>query len=184
MPPNLPPDARQVLAELELLSDTGAANLNPSGRGKPESRAPRPLREEPPHLRWRRRMTDQPARIDEWVRLARDELDTLRRGNRTNVEVTPEPAHKRVARIINEGEGCDLTWVASAFQTTVSEIRRVRRDAGREEAFGRVLAVEGSPRERVVALHRQGVSSRRIGEVVRVKRWQVLAWISEEEKAA
>lgn len=149
-------EARQVLAEMELLSYGKAASWNSSG-GKGEKENPVPQGDSNPlHEIWR----DLFARVDDehleiQVSIARHELDAIKRRDSSSEAPAEEPRVAWEARLIEEGEGYDLKHVAISFSTSIQHVKAVRKKHGRDQLSGGPLNIEGS--ERALA-RRLGVS--------------------------
>jgi hypothetical protein len=165
-------DARQVLAELELISHGKCASYNSSGAG--ESTAVLPQGESrPPHEYWRGRFNAASTdyELADLVRQARDELEAWR--------VRQEPAedcwNERDA-ILKDGEGFEASVVARRFARSVTYVMRLRAKDDREAEFGlptRFAAVKDNSSDRVQNLASQGCTLRQIAMQTGLHKTQV-----------
>jgi hypothetical protein len=141
-------EARQVLAEMELLSYGKAASWNSSG-GKGEKENPVPQGDSNPlHEIWS--VTFRTADDDQMpglVNLARLELDAIKRRDLEAPSTVEEPRAAWEARLIEEGVGYEARHVATSFMTGIKDVMRIRRQHGRDPNDGRKLELEGSERE-------------------------------------
>lgn len=141
-------EARQVLAEMELISYGKVSSWNSSG-GKGEKENPVPQGDANPlHEIWRDRFERcKPLDLAYEVILAREELDAIRRRDTSSEAPAEEPRVAWEARLIEEGEGYEARHVATSFMTGVKDVTRIRRAHGRDPNDGRELRLEGSERE-------------------------------------
>jgi hypothetical protein len=164
-------EARQVLAELELISHGKCASYNSSGAG--ESTAVLPQGESrPPHEYWRHRFQAASEReLPGLVREARGELEAIR--------VRQEPASDtwdEKAAILEDGEGFEASVVARRFQRSVTYVMKLRRDHEREAEFGlptQFARPKEDGRDRVLNLASQGCTLRQIAMQTGLHKTQV-----------
>jgi hypothetical protein len=164
---SLPIEFRQVLAELEMLSHgrtqsyaAATAVGESDGYGRP------PGEEFPPHLMWRDqwvKATDDHRRY-EVIRLAGEELATLRKGRK--VKVVEETELEMEGRVVLKGKGWTVEETARECRCTATFVRRARLKAGvnaktGEDPPGSPAAVD--QRERARQLASQGHTERQIG---------------------
>jgi hypothetical protein len=147
MPVNgLTREARQILAEMELLMHGKTASLNSSGRGG--ERNPVPQGEaHPPAEYWLARFRG--ASFDEIssvLHAARAELERIKRRD-TTVVVQEETREEWETRLLRDGEGFEARDVAVKFSCAVQDVTRIRTRAGRDPNLGKVdvreLAAQG-----------------------------------------
>lgn len=156
-------EARQVLAEMELLSYGKTASLNSSGLGG-EKENPVPQGDADPLAdQWRFILLRCAAHdLEDLVREARDELDGIRRRDPALlVESVEEPRTAWEARLVEEGEGYEARHVATSFLCGVKDVMRVRLAAGRDPSDGRLTFSEDKV-ARVKKLAAGGLSEREI----------------------
>jgi DNA invertase Pin-like site-specific DNA recombinase len=174
-------EARQILAEMELLSYGKVASWNSSG-GKGENENPVPQGDSNPlHEIYERLFLATPSRdaLERQVEIARIELEQIRRRDPS----TPVPEEGRDAweeRLIDEGEGHEAKVVATSFGTSVAVVTKLRKKYQRDPNLGLHLSHEDLPPEgkkkRAVELHANGVSTRQIAQLVGVHQTQVVRW--------
>jgi hypothetical protein len=158
-------EARQVLAEMELLSYGKAASWNSSG-GKGEKENPVPQGDSNPlHEFWRREF----ERAEGYEELmccldaARIELDAIKRRDPSlDEDVVEEPRTAWEARLIEEGEGYEARHVATSFMTGIKDVMRIRRQHGCDPNDGRKLELEGSERDLAKRLGVSKTTARRL----------------------
>lgn len=130
-------EARQVLAEMELLSYGKAASWNSSG-GKGENENPVPQGDAHPlHEFWRREF-EEAGGYEELmccVDAARVELDSIRRRDPDTI-VPEEDRDAWEERLIEEGEGYEAKVVATSFSTSVQVVTKARRKHRRDPNLG------------------------------------------------
>lgn len=175
-------EARQVLAELELISHGKTAALNSSGAG--ENPNVLPFGESrPPHEYWRGRFNDASTdyELADLVRQARDELAAWRVRQAPVTDTWDESD-----AILKEGQGHAADVVARRFQRTTTYVRKLRLSEGRESEFG--LPIENEPtraetkaidRERVTNLASRGCTLRQIKMQTGVPTETVRRWLRE-----
>jgi hypothetical protein len=134
-------EARQILAEMELLSYGKVASWNSSG-GKGENENPVPQGDSNPlHEFWKFKfLLAHDVRLPELIDRARDELEAIRRRDPD----TPVPEEGRDAweeRLIDEGEGHEAKVVATSFGTSVAVVTKLRRKYQRDPNLGLHLAM-------------------------------------------
>jgi hypothetical protein len=173
-------EARQILAEMELLSYGKCASWNSSG-GKGENENPVPQGDSNPLAdEWHQKFAEaHPAELATLVWLAQGELDAIRRRD----PATPVPEEGRDAweeRLIDEGEGHEAKVVATSFGTSVAVVTKLRKKYQRDPNLGLHLSHEDLPPEgkkkRAAELHANGVSTRQIAQLVGVHQTQVVRW--------
>lgn len=174
---HLPQPARQVLAELELVSHGSTQAWNSSGQHG-ESQAVLPHGESrPPHLHWRAQFeAATPEQIPALVRQAREELDALTKSKPTTASTDID------AVVIEDGEGWEPEPVGHRYGLTAAHVRRIRTRADRDPETGQVTTDAGTtsvtPAERRVRareLHAKGLTLRQIAMHLRVHHTTVLA---------
>jgi hypothetical protein len=174
-------EARQVLAELELISHGKCASYNSSGAG--ESTAVLPQGESrPPHEYWRHQFAAATEReLPGLVREARKELEAWRVRQAPVTDTWDESD-----AILKEGQGHAADVVARRFQRTTTYVRKLRLSEGRESEFG--LPIESEPtraetkaidRERVSNLASRGCTLRQIKMQTGVPTETVRRWLRE-----
>lgn len=143
---------RQILAELELLSNVSAASYESNGHSIPHSTPPPGVRldggsRQPPHEYWRERWGRAVRDDEEWtierelvnceeivkhrksvIKEAQADLDSYRK--RTEGAVVGETERDLEARIVREGEGWSVEQVAQHCRCTVTFARKARLKAG------------------------------------------------------
>lgn len=164
-------DARQVLAELELISHGKSASYNSSGAG--ETTAVLPQGEaRPPHEYWRREFeAASPSDLPGLIRDARSELDAWKRRQAPVADAWDE----RKA-ILEDGEGFSADVVARRFQRSVTYVMKLRRADDREAEFGmptRFVQHRDDGRDRVLNLAAQGCTLRQIAMQTGLHKTQV-----------
>jgi hypothetical protein len=159
-------EARQILAEMELLSYGKVASWNSSG-GKGENENPVPQGDSNPlHEQWGQRFRaayGSDAALLPLVVAAREELDAIRRRDPD----TPVPEEGRDAweeRLIDEGEGHEAKVVATSFGTSVAVVTKLRRKYQRDPNLGLHLAMMPGETVRQMAA-RTGMSKSAIGRL-------------------
>lgn len=186
VPLDLPREARQVLALLELCSNGSVQAWNTSGgaRGEKDHALP-PGDPNPPHLIWRRRMEQaSPDQLPGLITEARGELEQIRGYGRAAVpRPKGETREEWEARLLKEGRGHEARVVAVAFKCGVRDVMRIRLGAGEDPSVGGSVArVNGSleaRRERVQQMRRGGASTRQIARLTGEAQTQVVRWTKE-----
>jgi len=158
-------DARQVLAEMELLSYGKAATIGGSTRGG-DDRHPVPQGDARPlHDQWRAVFLRCAAHdLAELVREARRDMESVRRRDPATLV---EPADDRDAwevRLIEEGEGHEARDVAVAFSTSVQVVEKLRRKFKRDYLGYHLTQLPGESVRQMAA--RTGMSKSAIGRLV------------------
>jgi len=150
-------EARQVLAEMELLSYGKAASWNSSG-GKGENENPVPQGDAHPiHEAWTLIFASCAEHdLGDLIRRARDELVSIRRRD-PDIVVPEEDRDAWEVRLIEEGEGYEAKVVATSFSTSVQVVTKLRRKFDRDPNLGLTLRVDTSESVRQVA-QRTGLS--------------------------
>jgi hypothetical protein len=161
-------EARQILAEMELLSYGKVASWNSSG-GKGENENPVPQGDSNPlHEFWRREFAAAGGYEELMccVGAAQIELDAIRRRDPD----TPVPEEGRDAweeRLIDEGEGHEAKVVATSFGTSVAVVTKLRKKYDRDPNLGLHLAMMPGETVRQMAA-RTGMSKSAIGRLSQV----------------
>jgi hypothetical protein len=160
-------EARQILAEMELLSYGKVASWNSSG-GKGENENPVPQGDSNPlHEFWRDLFTlVSDEQLHAHVANARKELEAIRRRD----PATPVPEEGRDAweeRLIDEGEGHEAKVVATSFGTSVAVVTKLRKKYQRDPNLGLHLAMLPGETVRQMAA-RTGMSKSAIGRLSQV----------------
>lgn len=150
-------EMREVLSALNLFSHVQAMGYEPTGRGRSSdeplggSRPPGDIdhvvfaREYGPpfHEPTRRypgaRTNTRRAQV---LENAKEELKQLR-GKHARRQPAAESLAARNERMVREGEGWTVREVAIHFRCGENEVRRARKDAGREPDLGALLETEG-----------------------------------------
>lgn len=147
----LPQEARQVLAELELVSCGTIPGYEPMGRsGATSSKPPVTGDTDAPHLRWRLEMLAAPdqAALAAIVEKARDELAVLRRGDPDRrAGAREETGVERARRLLRDGGGFTPGELARSSQfrgMSEREIRAARVQGGQDPDLGRPTATGGT----------------------------------------
>jgi hypothetical protein len=157
-------EARQVLAEMELLSYGKAASWNSSG-GKGENENPVPQGDANPlHEAWRLRF--ERCKILDLayeVELAREELSAIRRRD-PDIVVPEEGRDAWEERLIEEGEGYEAKVVATSFSTSVQVVVKARKKHKRDPNLGYLLSVLPGESVRQMA-RRTGMSKSAAGRL-------------------
>lgn len=124
-------EARQLLAELELISHGSTQSWNSSGRGESSAAFP-PGESAPPHLHWRARFTvAHPEALPALIEAARTDLKALRtRSNQAPASISVD------LLVIEDGTGYSPEHVAHSYGLTPAHIRRIRERAGRSIETG------------------------------------------------
>lgn len=165
----LPGPARQVLAELELLSHGKTQSWNASGRGgEPlfphgESR--------PPHLHWRERFVSATTEaLPSLIQAAREELTACRRLERREDASGTTTVTQLV---IAEGDGYDVIHVAQHYGLSPAHVRRIRHKAGVNVEDGSSV----SQAQKARALASQSMTQSEIAVTLRVSQPTVSRWL-------
>jgi hypothetical protein len=128
-----------VLLELELTSVMRARAYAPVVSGTHTSSRP-PTGGVSPADHWRQRFEQAvDGELDMLVRLAREELDAIRR--RPLANISTETFDDLAALIVERGEGFPAADVAIAMRCTATMVRRARLAAGRDAERGRLIQV-------------------------------------------
>lgn len=172
---------REVLLALALTSATGAARMDAdSGGGSVRYYGHRvlagtlgPDEDGAPHLYYAELYdlaTDDAGRARVFQQ-AKDKLDAIVRskGDPTKVESRQELQ----ARIVEHGEGWPRLEVARWARTSETIVSRARREAGRDEEFGKLPAESreldtGARKARVRELYEKGMSRKAIAFALRI----------------
>lgn len=168
--PALPAEARQLAAELELLSHGSTTSWSPSGRSVPDSRIPsgEPW---PPHLMFldEYRNAPGPTSRQQAIRRWRKVLDAHRGHGTLTAPAPGETPEQEEQRMVVVGEGWSVTDVALTFRCTPTRVRRVRLAAGVNVDTGR--RPDGQPvsegvrrAEEAVALTAGGLTQQQVAE--------------------
>lgn len=182
---------RQILAELELLSNVSAASYESNGHSIPHSTPPPGVRldggsQKPPYEYWRERWlravwSDHEAELRESapittrrrdvIEKAQADLDSYRK--RTEGVVVGETEAELEARIVREGEGWSVEQVAQHCRCTVTFARKARLKAARSVETGKapkdlVIDSDDDMRDRARKLKREGVSGRGIRLILKI----------------
>jgi hypothetical protein len=163
---------RHVLVQLELTSNGRTSTFEaPTAGGYYTDHVPSLGQHDAPHLFYDRlysaQTTDEGR--DAVLGQAEDELEAIRvsRGDPSKEESLEE----RNARIVEEGEGFALKEVAIRFRCSKRAVREARRDAGRDEEWGRP-AVNGHAlpdrNEKVREMAADGMPARQIAIALRL----------------
>lgn len=159
---------RQVLAELETLSQGTCANWSPTGRSSDSKGGNRPPGDaHPPHVYWREQWDRAVGSYDQEkvIRSARAELESWRK--RPEVTVQLETEDELADRIVKEGKGSPVDEIAQHCRCTPTFVRKARLKAGVSLVTG--IAPKGvtvetqDQREQVRELAENGLSERQIG---------------------
>jgi hypothetical protein len=144
-------EARQILAEMELLSYGKVASWNSSG-GKGENENPVPQGDSHPlHETWRLTFFLAPDwQLSELVDLARVELDGIRRRD-PDIVVPEEGRDAWEERLIEEGEGYEAKVVATSFSTSVQVVTKARKKHKRDQNLGYLVTVDLAQSVRQIA---------------------------------
>src|SRR6266540_2931999 len=163
----LPKQARQILAELELIQHGSITAYNSSG-GRSSDRDPCPSGESwPPHLKYEALFLEaveaDPERLPALIRMAKTELDEIVRGNREDckrVKKTDDDLKRDVLRMA----GWTPREVANRLAGIVTQGQVIawRREKHKDVSTGYDPRPEEDKRDRVLRLHRSGVSTRQI----------------------
>lgn len=166
----LPREARQVLAELELLSHGKGAALNSSGRGGDDPSRPPHGEANPPHLIWRERMerceTDKVLTL---VAEARLELEQTRGfGKAAEPKPVGETQEQWEARLIADGNGWDASTVAKSFRCLVRDVVKVRVRHDRDPSTGRLNPAISDRDAKILRMHANGRQQREIARFMAI----------------
>lgn len=143
--------ARQILADLELISHGTITAYNSSGGHGNSARVIPPGEAFPPHLEYRRRYAEceTDEQRDQVIKDAQSELEAIRR------RPLLAPAGLSDAEVL-EARVLELTgWVANeiarSLHCTVGQVRRIRTNAGRDGQTGEVLDLSAADRSDLAA---------------------------------
>jgi hypothetical protein len=135
---------RAVLLQLEITSNGRTVSYDSSGGGDPDyvlvddnGRA-KLARGDAPHLTYAAEWNaaDSDERRRDVIKLAEQELDSIRKSQANFVVVEPKGA--RDARIVKDGEGWKAADVAIAFRCLKRDVIRAREAAGRDVEYGQL----------------------------------------------
>ena len=176
----LPREAREVLARLELVSNGCIYSYAPvASKGGFSGSEPVSGDRHPPHIVYREEF--ERATEDEFpgvLSRAQAELASL---TRRSAPVRLETVQQRDRRMISEGAGFTVLEVATRFRCGPKDVRRVRRQAGRDTETGNavlpVVAVDKREKVRELKARHPGMSNRQIAQFVSVDHKTVAAWL-------
>lgn len=127
---------RQVLVKLALLPNGRTSSFDASRTGGGDVPPPSLGFGDAPHRFYGRRFAET-SDVDERERLLEHAEDALRAETHSQAEPTSiETKAARDERLVRDGEGVPARDVAIAFRTGVMDVRRARRDAGRDPEMG------------------------------------------------
>lgn len=180
LPPDLAREARQLLAELALVSCGSITSYSPMSTGGGGPRDPTTGDQWPAHHELLHRLAEAVSATDvrhalDW---ARHELAALRRAPQ-NAKVTGESEAERAKRIVNEGEGWGMHDVANTLKVPVGEVRRARVAHKRDPIDGLPVRPTIAPRDRARSMHERGVSTREIARLLGKHQTQVVRWLRQ-----
>lgn len=175
MPARLTREARQVLAELELLPHGKTQSFNATTKGG-EKQNPFPQGEaHPPADYWRSRfLAASPGELAGMVDAARLELQAFKRRD-PEVVVQEESVEDWEKRLVKDGEGFDAGSVAVRFRCLVRDVTRLRAKHGRDPNTGQA---------RIIELRASGMSVRQIAELTGVSKSSVARVLENGERSA
>lgn len=180
LPPDLARQARQLLAELALVSCGTITAYAPSSRSGAGPRAPTTGDQWPAHHELLHRLAEAVSarQVEDALTWARAELDALRRTPQ-NAKITGESEAERAKRIVNEGEGWGMHDVANTLNVPVGEVRQARVAHQRDPLDGRPVRPTPAPRDRACQMHERGVSTREIARLLDKHQTQVMRWLRQ-----
>jgi transposase-like protein len=167
---NLPREARQILARLELVSHGSITGYNKSGGARTceHPGGKRPAGEaEPPHLTFRARMVDEPWKVWDLIEEAEKHLERIVKGNPPKTEGISDRDI-----VLNDAKGFSPKQVSQRYGYSESLIRKWRTQDGKDSEDGlevREIAVPDRLAE-AIAMRKQGASFRTIEMRTRVSK--------------
>ncbi len=135
----IPPEVRQLFAELELLSHGTTQSWNSTGSHTTDRAIIPPGESKPPHVTFR--LSYLAASSDSArslvVKEAGEELERFRGHGIDRSHVVGESQEQQNARLLKEGAGEPPSRVALVFHCTPTRVRRLRLAAGFNTETGR-----------------------------------------------
>jgi hypothetical protein len=180
LPPDLAREARQLLAELAMVSCGSITSYSPMSTSGGGPRDPSTGDQWPAHHELLHRLAEAVSATDvrDALNWGRHELAALRRAPQ-NAKVTGESEAERAKRIVKEGEGWGMHDVANTLNVPVGEVRRARVAHQRDPIDGRSIRPTIAPRDRARSMHERGVSTREIARLLGKHQTQVVRWLRQ-----